>query len=266
MLVTAPSRSTVTRRRDEQLLAAHAATRDPRLRAQLVERYMPLARYAASRLTHAAEQFEDLVQVAAIGLLNAIDRFDPGRGTAFSSYALPTINGELRRHLRDRSWAVRPPRDLQEDALRVERGADRLRAERGRPATVEELAAEVDMTVEAVLEAREAATARFAASLSSTAAEGGDDDGVELAERLGTVDEGFARAEERVALDALTRVLTTREREIVRLRFWEDCTQAEIGAAVGLSQMHVSRLLRAALAKLTAAADAAARPMPALRA
>jgi len=258
MLATAPPRPTVSRSRDDRLLADHAVTRDPDLRAQLVERYLPLARYAASRFARGPEPFDDLLQVACIGLLNAIDRFDPARGSAFSSYALPTIDGELRRHLRDRGWAVRPPRDLQEDALRVERVADRMRSEQGRPPTVAELSRDVGMSVEAVLEAREALRARRAASLSSTGSEGGDeDDAVELGDRLGGLDEDYERVEARVALDVLSRALTPREREIVRLRFWEDRTQAEIGAVVGLSQMHVSRVLRGALAKLTVAAAAA---------
>jgi RNA polymerase sigma-B factor len=244
-------------RRDETLLSTHASTRDPDLRARLVERYLPLARYAASRFARGPEQFDDLLQVASIGLLNAIDRFDPGRGTAFSSYAMPTINGELRRHLRDRGWAVRPPRDLQEDALRVERVADRLRVEQGHTPTIEQIARESAMTVEDVLEAREALCARHATSLSSSSSSAGDEDAVELGERLGVDDDGYVRAEERASIAVLSRVLTAREREVVRLRFWEDRTQAEIGAAVGLSQMHISRVLRGALTKLTEAASAA---------
>jgi RNA polymerase sigma-B factor len=246
-------------RRDETLLSTHASTRDPDLRARLVERYLPLARYAASRFARGPEQFDDLLQVASIGLLNAIDRFDPGRGTAFSSYAMPTINGELRRHLRDRGWAVRPPRDLQEDALRVERVADRLRVEQGHTPTIEQIARESAMTVEDVLEAREALCARHATSLSSSSSSSsaGDDDAAELGDRLGVDDDGYVRAEERASIAVLSRVLTAREREVVRLRFWEDRTQAEIGAAVGLSQMHISRVLRGALTKLTEAASAA---------
>jgi RNA polymerase sigma-B factor len=259
MPLTQP-RPTRSRERDDRLLAEHAATRDPMLRARLVERYLPLARYAASRFAHGTEHFEDLLQVACIGLLHAIDRFDPARGSAFSSYALPTIDGELRRHLRDRGWSVRPPRDLQEDALRVERVAERLRTEHGgRAATVEELAQAANMTVESVLDARQALVARYAASLSGAGGGGGgdgDDDGLELIDRLGRPDDGFTLAEDRASLRTLFRGLTPREREIIRLRFWEDRTQAEIGAAVGLSQMHVSRLLRGALGKLMdAAAD-----------
>jgi RNA polymerase sigma-B factor len=239
------------------MLRRYARTRDPQLREQLVHRYLPLARYAASQYRRGSEPFDDLVQVASLGLLKAIDRFDPVRGAAFSSYALPTMSGELRRHFRDRSWAVRPPRDLQEQAMAVEKAADGLERELGRSPTVDEIAARTELDVEDVLEAREALAARHATSLSSSGPD--DDEPLELGDRIGAEDDGYARAEERAAIDALSRVLTAREREVVRLRFWEDRTQAEIGAEVGLSQMHISRVLRCALAKLTEAAATAQR-------
>jgi RNA polymerase sigma-B factor len=159
--------------------------------------------------------------------------------------------GELRRHFRDRGWAVRPPRSLQERALMVERAADELLGELGRSPTVGELAERTDLDAAAVLEAREALNARASTSLSA-----GDDgeDGVSLDATIGSPDSGFRRAEERVTLAALSAVLTAREREVVRLRFDEDRTQAEIGRMVGLSQMHVSRVLRCSLEKLREAA------------
>jgi RNA polymerase sigma-B factor len=239
--------------RDAEMLRRYARTRDPRLREQLVHRYLPLARYAASQYRRGPEPFDDLVQVASVGLLKAIDRYDPIRGAAFSSYALPTMSGELRRHFRDRSWAVRPPRDLQEQALAVERAAEALNRELGRSPTIDELAARVGTDAEAVLEAREALNARLSTSFSSPA-RGADEDDLDVGSRLGTEDDGFAVAEHRATLTTLTRALTQREREIVRLRFEEDLTQAEIGAIVGLSQMHVSRVLRQAIEKLRAAA------------
>ncbi|HEY6760161.1 MAG TPA: SigB/SigF/SigG family RNA polymerase sigma factor [Baekduia sp.] len=223
------------------------------LKALLVERYLPLARYAASQYRRGTEPFDDLMQVASVGLLKAIDRFDPVRGAAFSSYALPTMSGELRRHFRDRSWAVRPPRDLQENALAVEKAAGALERELGRSPTVDELAARSGLDVEEVLEAREALNARLATSF-STPVRGRDDDELDLGSRLGVDDGGFEAAEHRATLAELSRALTAREREIVRLRFEEDLTQAEIGQRVGLSQMHVSRVLRASIAKLRAAA------------
>jgi RNA polymerase sigma-B factor len=236
------------------MLCQYARTRDPRLREQLVHRYLPLARYAASQYRRGSEPFDDLVQVASLGLLKAIDRYDPVRGAAFSSYALPTMSGELRRHFRDRGWAVRPPRDLQEQALAVERAADALSRELGRSPTVSELATTLEMDEESVLEAREALTARMSTSLSTSAHGAEPDEVLSLETRLGHDDEGFEGAEQRATLDVLRRSLTSREREIIRLRFEEDLTQAEIGEIVGLSQMHVSRLLRTAIDKLRLAA------------
>jgi RNA polymerase sigma-B factor len=242
------------RRADEALLERFNRTRDPALRERLVERYLPLARFAASKFARGTEPFEDLQQVASLGLLKAIDRFDPDNGAAFSSFAMPTMDGELRRYFRDRGWNIRPPRDLLEDALRVERAARRLETRGQHAATIEDLARETDLSVEEVLDAREALNARHATSLSSPGRE--DDDGhTTLEDRLGTDDPEFGRAEERATLDALTRVLPPRDRRIVELRFVEDLTQVEIGERVGLSQMHVSRILRDALAKLRHAAE-----------
>src|SRR3954452_25616299 len=142
-------------RQDELLHRRYARSRDPQLREQLVHRYLPLARYAARQYTRGGEPFDDLLQVASVGLLKAIDRFDPDNGAAFSSYALPTMTGELRRHFRDRSWSVRPPRDLQEQALAVERATDELRGRWRRTPTVEEVADHVELAPHIVLEARE---------------------------------------------------------------------------------------------------------------
>jgi RNA polymerase sigma-B factor len=239
--------------RDANLLRRYAQTRDPELREQLVHRYLPLARYAAAQYRHGPEPFDDLVQVASLGLLKAIDRYDPVRGAAFSSYALPTMSGELRRHFRDRSWAVRPPRDLQEQALAVERATEVLGRELGRAPTIEEIAQHTDNDVETVLEAREALSARLSTSFSAPV-RGSDDDELDVGSRLGGEDDGYAIAEHRATIGALTKTLTPREREIVRLRFEEDLTQSEIGQLVGLSQMHVSRVLRLAVDKLRAAA------------
>ncbi|MET0761881.1 MAG: SigB/SigF/SigG family RNA polymerase sigma factor [Thermoleophilaceae bacterium] len=221
--------------------------RTPDLRDRLVHRYMPLARFCASRYARGHEPFDDLLQVASIGLLKAIDRYDPARGIEFSSYALPTMAGELRRHFRDRGWSVRPPRDLQDDALAVDRAMERLVADMGRSPTVSEIAGATGMAEEAVLEAREALAARSAVSFSLPV---NGEDGLELGASMGSCDPRFDQAENRATVQRLLRHLSHREREIVRLRFDEDLTQAEIGACVGLSQMHVSRVLRHALEKL----------------
>jgi RNA polymerase sigma-B factor len=241
-------------RDDDALLRAHARTRDRALQRRLVERYMPLARYAAAKFRHSSEPFDDLVQVASIGLLKAIQRFDPDNGASFSSYALPTMMGELRRHFRDRGWVVRPPRDLQEDALRVEKATQALHAELGVAPTIAAIAERCGLTDEAVLEARQALEGRNATSLSSGGGADDDDHHLGLEATLGAIDDGFTAAEQRATIARLTSVLTRREREIVRLRFEEDLTQSEIGDLVGLSQMHVSRLLRIALEKLHVAA------------
>jgi RNA polymerase sigma-B factor len=244
-----PPRDRPANEGDPQLLARYARTRDPALRQDLVERYLPLARFAAARYANSSEPFDDLQQVASIGLLNAIDRYDPDNGSAFSSFALPTMHGELRRHFRDRSWAVRPPRTLQENALKVAKSIDELERRQRRTPTVEEVAADAGLTPAKVLEAREALGARHASSLSITVEPDGE--ASEFERGHGVIDEGYAGAEARATLAALSAgALTRREREIMRLRFEEDYTQAEIGAVVGLSQMHVSRVLRLALGKL----------------
>jgi RNA polymerase sigma-B factor len=243
-------------RRDEQLLERYAECRSPELRDQLVRRYLPLARFCANQFARASEPFDDLLQVASIGLIKALDRYEPSRGVAFSSYALPTMSGELRRYFRDRSWNVRPPRDLQEWALATERAITALTHDLGRSPTIDEIAERSGLSAEAVLEAREALVARTAISLSAPLDSG--DERYTLADAVGAVDDGFAVVEQRATIDALVRrSLTRREREILRLRFEEDMTQSEIGAAIGLSQMHVSRVLRTVLDKLRLAQAAA---------
>jgi RNA polymerase sigma-B factor len=242
-----PSRGARSSHHDAALLARYARTRAPDLRDRLVRRYLPLAHYSASQYARGSEPFDDLLQVASIGLLKAIDRYEPARGAEFSSYALPTMAGELRRHFRDRSWNVRPPRDLQDHALAVERATTALIADLGRSPTVEEIAERTGLGEESVLEAREALASRRAVSFSLPTS---GDDGPELGECVGTWDVGFNGAEARATLAQLFRHLSRREREILRLRFDEDLTQAEIGDRIGLSQMHVSRLLRNALEKL----------------
>ena len=241
-------------RRDIEALRRYAATRDPLLREQLVCRYLPLARYVASRYAKGTEPFDDLLQVASVGLLKAIDRFDPAVGTQFSSFALPTMSGELRRHFRDRGWAVRPPRDLQERSQKVESVSEELFRALGRAPTVREIGEELGLGDEAVLEAREALSARRSTSLSAPRSQSGDPEDT-LGDHLGREDDGYAQAEARATLRRLSAVLTAREREVVRLRFNQDLTQEQIGQVIGTSQMQVSRILRSALTKLRIAAD-----------
>ncbi|HET6507599.1 MAG TPA: SigB/SigF/SigG family RNA polymerase sigma factor [Baekduia sp.] len=249
------------RAREERLLFSRLAQSpgDPALRAALVERYLPLARRLARRYQRPEEPFDDLMQVASLGLVKAIDRFDPSRDVAFSSYAVPTILGEIKRHFRDRTWSVRVPRDLQEMALKAERTVGELTRKLHRQPTVPELAEQLGCSEEQALEALEAAGAYHATSLDTprgAEAEPGDT----LADTIGDHDDNYARAEERATIDRLMRSITPREREVLRLRFEEDLTQAEIGEIIGVSQMQVSRLIRQAVTRLRSAAqDAPAR-------
>ena len=240
---------------DRRLLVRYHREGDPAAREQLVERFLPLARQLARRYQRGGEQLDDLVQVASLGLLKAIDRFDPARETAFSSFAVPTILGELKRHFRDKGWSVRVPRDLQEMAVRVDRIADEMSRELGRAPTPAEIAERTGSTLEQVLEAREASGAYRAVSLDRPRSED-EDDGDSYADAFGVEDPGYGLAEDAATVDRLMRVLSEREREVLRLRFSEDLTQSEIGQRVGVSQMHVSRLIRQSIARLRDEADA----------
>jgi RNA polymerase sigma-B factor len=236
------------RARGDHALFARLDKGDPHARAALVERFMPLARSLARRYESSGEPLEDLVQVASLALVKAIDRFDGARGHAFSSFAVPTIVGELKRHFRDRTWSVRPPRELQELILRVDRGAVRLSQELDRAPTVAELASAADTDEEHILEALQARSGRGALSLH--AAQSQETDAAALEESLGTDDEGFDRAESRAVLDGLCVGLSPRSRDVLRMRFEEDMTQSEIGERLGVSQMQVSRIIRQTIAHL----------------
>jgi RNA polymerase sigma-B factor len=253
------------RAQEERLLFTRLSDgRDPVLRATLVERYLPLARQLARRYQRPEEPFDDLMQVASLGLVKAIDRFDSTREVAFSSYAVPTILGEIKRHFRDRTWSVRVPRDLQELALKAERAVGELTREQHRQPTVPELAKHLECTEEAALEALEAAGAYHATSLDTPRGgrAGQDEPGDTLADTIGGDDGGFGLAEDRATIDRLMRSITPREREVLRLRFEEDLTQAEIGEIIGVSQMQVSRLIRQAVSRLRMAAQAAPGTAP----
>jgi RNA polymerase sigma-B factor len=240
-------------RAERALFERLAAQDDVRAREELVERFLPLARALALRYQHSHESLDDLLQVASIGLLKAIDGFDPQREVAFSSYAVPTILGEIRRHFRDRTWAVRVPRNLQELSLRVDAAVGTLAEQLHRQPSVAEIAAAVGADEERVLEALQAGGAYRALSLE--AQRGSHEEAPTLADSIGMTESGFDRAEERATLDALLRLLTPREREVLRLRFEEDMTQSEVGAVIGVSQMQVSRIIRRALARLRAVSE-----------
>jgi RNA polymerase sigma-B factor len=247
-----PPGPTERAREDKLLFQRYLETRDAAARDALVERFLPLARQLARRYQRAEEPLDDLIQVASLGLVKAIDRFDADREVAFSSYAVPTILGEIKRHFRDRTWSVRVPRDLQELSLKVDRAVVAMAKDLQRSPTVPELAEKLAVTEEQILEAMEASGAYRAASLS--APRGGEQEGDTLADTVGTDEQGYDLAENRATLDRLMQTITPREREVLRLRFEEDLTQAEIGERIGVSQMQVSRLIRQSVSRLRAAA------------
>ena len=212
---------------------------DRAARAELAERMLPLARSLARRYAGKGEPLDDLEQVASLGLLKAIDRFDVSRDVRFATFAVPTIAGELKRHFRDRGWMLRVPREIQELSARITRCRETLTRELGRSPTVDEVAATVGAGVEAVLEALRAADAYRMLSLDEPLAEGAG-----ALDAIGGDDAGYELAEQRVLLRRGLDELGAREREIVRLRYYEGLTQREIARAVGVSQMHVSRLIR----------------------
>src|SRR5262245_36755016 len=230
--VPSPEARAARSAQDRRLLERYHHGGDQAAREQLVQRFLPLARQLARRYQRGGEQLDDLVQVASLGLLKAIDRFDPERETAFSSFAVPTILGELKRHFRDKGWSVRVPRDLQELAVKVDRVGDAMSRELGRAPTAAEIGERVGATPEQVLEAREAAGAYRAVSLDRPRNE--EDEEGELVDAFGSEDHGFAVAEDAATVERLMRVLSDREREVLRLRFEEDLTQSEIGDIVGV--------------------------------
>ena len=239
--------------RIECQLFARCAAGDRHARDELIERWMPLARSVARRYERTSEPLDDLIQVASFALLKAIDRYDPALGNAFSSYAVPTIVGELKRHFRDHGWAVRPPRGLQELTLRVRRAATQLTTQLDRPPTVRELAVATDSSDEEILDALQAFSSRNTLSLLST--RGGTAEQPALQDTLGGPDDDYTQAETRLFLADLMAGLPRRSREMLRMRFEEDLTQQEIGDLFALSQMQISRIIRQAISQLREIAD-----------
>jgi RNA polymerase sigma-B factor len=219
-----------------------------RLRDQLVELHLPLVEYLARRFRNRGEMLDDLVQVATIGLIKSVDRFDLERGVEFSTYATPTIVGEIKRHFRDKGWAIRVPRRLQELKLALTKATSELSQKNGRAPTVAELAGHLGLSEEEVLEGLESANAYSAVSLD--APDGGDDDSPAVADSLGMVDEALEGVEYRESLKPLLEKLPAREKRILMLRFFGGMTQSQIAGELGISQMHVSRLLARTLAQL----------------
>ena len=231
--------------REQELLRRIHRHGDLRARDQLAEEMLPLARALAGRYAGRGEPLDDLVQVACVGIMKAIDGFDITRDVRFSSYATPTVLGEIKRHFRDKTWSVRVPRGLQELQLKVAKERDKLTNELGRSPTVQELADAIAAPFEEVLATIQSSSARRTRSLEEPT---GDD--VTLADSLGGNDPELDRAEMRALLDSAFGVLSARDREVLRLRFEDDMTQTEIAARIGVSQMQVSRLIRQSLARL----------------
>jgi RNA polymerase sigma-B factor len=244
----------IGRTEERELFEALRASGARSDRDVLVERFLPLARQLARRYQGGSEPLEDLEQVASLALVRAVDGFDPTRGSAFSSYAVPSIAGAIKRHFRDHGWSVRVPRDLQELSLRVERLSHEFDTDTGRPPSTAEVAASAGVEVERVVAARVAYRALHSDSLDSRRRSDTGDDGDSLLETMGGTDANLERVLERSNLDAMINTLEDRERLIVRLYFQGELTQSEIGVRLGLSQMHISRLLRSAVKQLTLSA------------
>ncbi|MEA2618229.1 MAG: polymerase sigma-B factor [Chloroflexota bacterium] len=236
-------------KRDEvrRLLAEYACGREPAVRDRLVQLNVDMVRFIARRFANRGEPLEDIEQVGFVGLIQAVERFDPSLENEFSTFATPTITGEIRRHFRDRSWAVRVPRRLQEGYTRVMRAREELSHALGREPSVMEIAEHAGLEPDEVLAAFEVSPARRAVSLDSTLRRGPDDDGVELHERLGQEDGNLERVETRAVVEQSMAHLSPREREIMALRFFDQLPQRAVAQRLGISQMHVSRLQRSAL-------------------
>jgi RNA polymerase sigma-B factor len=234
---------------DKILLRRYHEEGDLAAREQLIEQYMSLVRSLARRYSYRGEQLEDLVQIGAIGLIKAIDRFDLSRGVELTTYATPNIIGEIKRHFRDKGWSVRVPRGLQELNVQLSRLIEQLTVQLGRSPTIAELAKAAGVDEEEVLEALESGRAYSSLSLSSGS--GPDDNGeVDPLEAIGSEEHQYSVSEDRAMLAPGFRVLDDRERKILHLRFFDGLTQSQIAAQIGISQMHVSRLIRRSLEKI----------------
>ncbi len=243
--------------RERELISvlASTSTEEPahaRARDELVTMHLPLVQFLARRFRDRGEPLDDLIQVGTIGLIKAVDRFDPDRGVELSTYATPTIVGEIKRHFRDKGWAIRVPRRLQELRMSIGQATAELSQSSGRAPTVSELATHLGITEDEVIEGLEGALAYSTTSLDSPVGGGHDDDAPVLADTLGSDVDDFAAVEYRESLRPLLAALPPREKRILVLRFFHGMTQSQIAEEIGISQMHVSRLLSRTLAQLRA--------------
>src|SRR3954453_10602328 len=234
---------------DKELLRRYHERGDTEARERLIEQYLPLVRSLARRYSYRGEQLEDLVQVGCIGLIKAIDRFDIERGVELTTYATPNIIGEIKRHFRDKGWSVRVPRGLQELKVRLSKLVEQLTVQLGRSPTIAELAEAAGAEEEDVLEALESGRAYSSLSLSSGSGGDGEED-LDPLESIGTEEHQYEVSEDRAVLAPGFRILDERERHILQLRFFDGLTQSQIAQQIGISQMHVSRLIRRSLEKI----------------
>ena len=242
-------------RQPDERFARYRDTGDPRLRDELIEDHLWIASHIARRFMDRGEPLDDLIQVARLGLVKAIDRFDPDHGSTFPAYAMPSVLGEVRRHFRDATWSLKVTRRAKELSLEVTKVTNELSHELGRSPRIDEIALRLEVSEDLVLEALDASAAYRALPLAASGGGDPDDDGpsAEDGPVLGFEDLQLTSTPERVALHAALAKLPARERKIVELRFYEGLTQSEIAAQVGTSQVHVSRLLRSSLARLQSA-------------
>ncbi|HTT94907.1 MAG TPA: SigB/SigF/SigG family RNA polymerase sigma factor [Solirubrobacterales bacterium] len=255
--------TTVDETHERQLWRRLNYQRDQAARDELVRMYLPVARRMAGRYAGVVEPYDDLVQVASLGLLNAIDRYELDRGTPFIGFAKPTIMGELKRYFRDKVWTIRVPRALHDRMAAIETVTEELTEELSRPPSPEEIATALGIEVEQVLETLVAQENRRPVGIDAPVF-GEDGSGPPTAEWLGREDDNYELIEDRIAVEAVLPALDEREREVLRLRFVEDLPQAKIAARIGCSQMHVSRLLRATLARLREQAEIGVTGTPSL--
>ena len=249
MAITSGGREPSSASGSAELFERWRVHRDREARDELIARFLPLARKLARRYAQSSEPYEDLVQVASLGLVKAVERFDPERGFAFTSFAVPTIVGELKRYFRDTAWAVHVDRSAQERARRISDAQERLSRRSGRNPTVVELAQYLELSQEEVLDGLQTAEAYGALSLDAPMAVGDDEEAPRL-EALGAEDERLLLVDEQATVFAAAKALPAQDRQILYLRFGEDLTQSEIADRVGVSQMQVSRVLRRSLQRL----------------
>ena len=241
------------KQRTRELFALYKEQGDEDARNELVMSHLNLVRFLASKFKNRGEPLDDLVQVGTIGLIKAIDRFDPERGLEFTTYATPTILGEIKRHFRDKGWSVRVPRRLQELSSKVNQATDELTKELQRTPSTEEVASKLGVTVEEALEAMESSSAYSSVPLESGGSD--DDDAPAVIDHYASVDQDLAASDDRMVIEDTIKEFSPREQEVIRMRFNDNLTQVEIAKRLGVSQVQVSRLLRRTLKKLQEKVD-----------